>query len=197
MKKIQDTTDTVHRTMTPQFPSKQAPWDHTQFSQLPSAAPSYFPESHQWSEISSLSKVILVLRKARSHRVPSLGQYGAESPGWFEVSSKNSAQDVMHEWVFCHDEAANHQLPTAAAFWIISVVSTEQCSSLMQNRMQILCFSRSVILNVMATQYTCSLNGIYNPHWLVQWSRCSHMHIPVHALWLPGYIDVTQTILVK
>ena len=35
--------------------------------------PPYFPESHPWSEISSLSKVILVLEKARSHRAPNLG----------------------------------------------------------------------------------------------------------------------------
>ena len=57
--------------MMPQSPSKQAPWDLTQFSQLPSAAPSYFPESHQQPEIFSLSKVILVWGKAR--RVPNLG----------------------------------------------------------------------------------------------------------------------------
>ena len=58
-------------------------------------------------------------------------------------------------------------------------------------------FLYSVILNAMATQYTCSLSGIYCPHWLVQWSHhCSHMHIPVHSPWLPGYIDVTQNILI-
>ena len=55
----------------------------------------------------------------------------------------------------------------------------------------------SLILNVMATQNTCSLNGLYHPHWLVQWSHhCSHMHIPVHSPWLPGYIDVVQTVLI-
>ena len=54
-----------------------------------------------------------------------------------------------------------------------------------------------LILNVMGTQCTCSLNGIYHPHWLVQWScHCSHMCIPVHSPWLPGYIDVVQTIIV-
>ena len=37
----------VHRTVMPQFPSKWAPWDLTQFSQSPSAAPSHFLESHQ------------------------------------------------------------------------------------------------------------------------------------------------------
>ena len=55
----------------------------------------------------------------------------------------------------------------------------------------------SVILNVTATQYTCSLNGIYHPHWLVLWS-CHHslMCIPVHSPWLPGYMDIMQTILI-
>ena len=45
-------------------------------------------------------------------------------------------------------------------------------------------------------KYTCSLNGVYHPHWLVQWSHCSHIRIPVHSSWLPGYIDVVQTILI-
>ena len=45
---------------------------------LPNAisCPFYFPESHWWSETSSLSKVILVLGKARSRRVPNLGCRG-------------------------------------------------------------------------------------------------------------------------
>ena len=49
----------------------------------PSAALSYFPESHPQSEIPSLSKVILVLGKARSHRVSNMGCRGSESPGCF------------------------------------------------------------------------------------------------------------------
>ena len=54
-----------------------------------------------------------------------------------------------------------------------------------------------LILNVMATQYTCSLNSIYRPHWLVQWScHCSCMHIPVHSPWLPGCTNALQTILI-
>ena len=102
--------------------------------------------------------MILVLRKARSHRVPSLGQYGAESPGWFEVSSKNSAQDVMHEWVFCHDEAANHQLPIAAAYWIIQIFSMEECSSLTQNLTDSLLYSLS--------HFECDSHTV---HMLTQW----------------------------
>ena len=103
----------------------------------------------------------------------------------------------MCEWVYCHDDAANHQLPIAEAFWIIQIVSLEECSSWMQNLMQIHCSTCSVILNVRTAQYTRSLNSIYHPHWLVQWScHCSHIRIPVHSSWLPGYMDVTQTILI-
>ena len=95
------------------------------------------------------------------------------------------------------DEAANHQLPIATGFWIIWIASTEECSNLTQNLMQIHCSTHSDILNVMATQYRCSLNGVYRPHWLVQWScHCSRMHIPVLSPQLPGYIIVEQTVLV-
>ena len=44
----------------PQSPSKEEPWDLTVLP-MPSTAPVYFPESYQQSEISFLSKVILVL----------------------------------------------------------------------------------------------------------------------------------------
>ena len=134
----------------PQSPSKQAPWDLTQFSQLPSAAPSYFPESHWQSEISSLSKVILVLGKARSLRVPNLGCRGTESLGWFDVLSKNFSGSVMNEWSCYHDEAANQQLFIMMAL-IIWVVSMEECRNLMQNVTQILCSTCSVTLHAMAT----------------------------------------------
>ena len=97
-----------------------------QFSQSPSAAPSYFPESHPWSEISSLSKVILVFGKARSHRAPNLACRGAESPGWFDVSPKHSARDVMQEWALCHDEAVNHQLSIAMTVFILLHLSTDK-----------------------------------------------------------------------
>ena len=155
------------------------------FSQSLSASPSYFPEPHWWSEISSLSKVILILGKARSCRVPNLGCRVSKSPGWSYVLPKKSALDVMHEQAYCHDEAANHQLPIAVAFWIIWIISAEECSSLTQNLMQIHCSSSSVILNVMTTQYACSLNGVYHPHGLVWWScHCSHMYIHNSPLFL-------------
>ena len=86
-----------------------------------------------FSCISSLSKVILVLGTVRSH----LGYKGAESPGWFDILTKNTTQDVSHEWAHYCNEAANHQLPIAAAFWIIQIVSAEECPSLTRSLMQI------------------------------------------------------------
>ena len=137
-------------------------------------------------------KVNSVLGKARRHKAPNLGCRGAESPEWFDVLEKNSAWDLMHEQACCCD-----QLPIAVAFWVILIVFIEEFSSLKWNMMQIHCSTCSVILNVIVTQYTCSLNGVYRPHWLVQWSHnYSHMFILVHSPWLPGYIDVAQTILV-
>ena len=153
--------------MTPQSPSKQAPWELTQFSQSPSAAPSYFPDSltvwnlfifffcaftfisiyfmlnllpgHKLLFLQFPFKGDCSLGKVRSRRASYLGCRGAESPGWFDVSPKNSAGEVMHVWACC-DEAASHQLPIAATFWIIWIVSTEGCSNLTQNLMQIYCF---------------------------------------------------------
>ena len=84
------------------------------------------------------------LGKARSCRAPSLGCKGNVLPGWFDVSPQKSAGDVMHEQSCCHNEDANHQLPKAAAFWIVWIVSPEEYSSLTQNLMQIHCSTHSV-----------------------------------------------------
>ena len=89
---------------------------------------------------------------------------------------EKTAWDMIHEQACFCDEAANHQLPIASSFWIIPIVSTEECSSLMQNLMQTLCSTCSAILNMMATQYTCSLNGIYHPHWPVKLLLFTHVH---------------------
>ena len=76
-----------------------------------------------------------------------MGYSWAESPGWFDVLPNKPAPDVMHERVHCCDEAANHQLPIAVAFWIIQIVPAGECSNLTQNLMQIHCSTNSVILN--------------------------------------------------
>ena len=110
---------------------------------------------------------------------------------WFSATSVN--QVISDYSTICAALIAS----SLKAFWTTRIVSTEQCSSFTQNLMQIRCSTHSVILNVTATQYTCSLNGIYHSHWLVQWScHCSHLCIPVHSPWLPSDIDVMQTVRV-
>ena len=62
--------------------------------------------------MSSLSKVILVLGKARSHRAQNLGRRRAESPGWFDVLQNNCTR--RHAWVgvllwwSCQSPVAHH-----------------------------------------------------------------------------------------
>ena len=63
---------------------------------------SWLPSTVVWT----FSKVILVLGKVMSLRVPNLGCSGAESPGWFDITQK-TALEVMHEQAHCCDEAAN------------------------------------------------------------------------------------------
>ena len=102
----------------------------------------------------------------------------------------------MHKQAHCCDEAANHQVSHSCSllnhpnsFWtgMFKLNTKFDADSLLY----------LLILNVMATQYTCSLSGVYCPFWLVQWSHhCSPMHIPVHFPWLPGYISAAQTILI-
>ena len=167
--------------MTPQSPSKKAPWDITQFSQSPAAASSYFPVSHWQSEISSsFCKVILVWEKPEvtGHQIWAIGSLSHLGDLMF---CKNPAWDVICDWAHYCYKAANHQLPIAVAF-CVWIVFMEEYSSVIQS----CCSTCSVILNAMATHYTCSLKGIYCPHWLVQWSHCSRMYIPVHSPWLPG-----------
>ena len=84
----------------------------------------------------------------------SWGVEGLSHLGDWMFCQKNSAWDVMHEWVHWSDEAVNYPLPIAAAFWVIWIVSKEGHSSLMQNMIQICSSTRSVILNVTAMQYT-------------------------------------------
>ena len=163
-----------------QSPFKWAPWGLTQFSQLPSAAPSYFPESYQQFEISSLSKVILLLGKSRSHMAPSLGYRGLSHLGHLRFWQKNSG-DVMHEQECCCDEVAHScgHLNHLNSF----------CRGLLKLNAK---FDVDLLLCSLshfeceAMQYVFSLNGIYCPLWLIQWSHgCSCMWILVHSPWCP------------
>ena len=122
--------------------------------------------------------MILVLGKARSCKVLNLGCSGAESPGSFNVLPKNCRCDAWAgalSWWSC-------QSPFSHSFSLLNHPNSFWEGMFKLNAkfdLQIHCSTYSVILNVTATQYTCSLNIIYCPHWLVQWScHCSHMHIP-------------------
>ena len=180
--------------MAPQSPSKWAPWDLTQFSQSPSAALLYFSESHRWSEVPSLSKVILVLGKARSTGCQIWAEEGLSSLGELmfcqKLCTRRDAWVGTLLWWSCPSAVAHscHLLNHPDSFhWGMFRINEEFDADLLLY---------SVILNATATQYTYSLNGIYRPHRLVQWSHCSHMCTPVHSPWLPGYINVVQTVLV-
>ena len=136
-----------------------------------------------------------VLEKPKSHRAPNLGCSGGWATWVIWCFTKNSARDVMHERARCGDEAANHQVPIAAAFWIIWIVSVEECSSLTQNLMQIHFSTCSVILNdshtvFMLTQW-CLPSLLTS---IVRLSLFMHAHSSPLS-WLPGYMDVSQTIL--
>ena len=150
LKKIQDRRNTVRTTMTPQSPSKWAPWDLTQFSQrlfhrsehsaesfveLPSAACSYFPESQWWSEISSFLKVILVLGKLEvlvggslyTLNIPRWPACGRPSRMWVTLNRFSTIYEGLHHTLICVALTAS----SPKAFGIIWIVSMEECSSLM------------------------------------------------------------------
>ena len=96
---------------------------------------------------------------------------GLPEHGSLSTDSQASSKHLCHTFI-----CATFIASSLKAFWIIWMVSAEESSILTQNWMQICCSTCSVILNVMATQCTCSLNTVYHPHWLRQWScHCSHM----------------------
>ena len=158
---------------------------------MPSAAPSYFPESQF-----SLSKVILDLGKARSHRAPNLGSRGAESPGWFDVSPKNCMRcDVWAGallWWSC-------QSPVAHSCGLLNHLNSFHEGMFKLNAK----FDEDSLFYLLS-HFECGGHTVHMlsqwhllPHWLVQWScHCSRMWIPVHSPWLPGYINIVQTILI-
>ena len=136
--------------------------------------------------------------KSQKTQGTNLGCREAESPGWFGVSPKNSAWDVMHAWVgvllwwSC-------QSPVAHSYSLLNPSNSFHGEIFKFNTI----FDADLLLYFLShfegSGHTvhCSLNGIYHPHWLVQWScHCSHKHIPVHSPWLPSYTDVVQTVLV-
>ena len=66
---------------------------------------------------------------------------------------------MMHEQACYCDKAASHHLPIAAAFWIIWIVSAEECSSLMQNLI-------ADLLLYLLSHFECDSRIV---HMLTQW----------------------------
>ena len=130
-----------------------------------------------FSWIPSLSKVILVLEKARSHSEHNLGCRGAESPGWFDVLPKNSARDMRCDawvsvlsWGSCQSPVAhscgrlNH--PKGFCGGMFKLNAKFDADSLLYLLSYFECNSHTVHM----LTHQC-------PHWLVQWScHCSHAH---------------------
>ena len=139
-----------------------------------------------------LSKVILVFEKARNRREPNLGSRGAEPRGWFTVSPKNSAQDMMHEWVLlwwsCQSPVVHScslpYHPNSSHRGVLKL------NVPVQNLISICCSTYSFRMQ-WHTVHTLTQWHLL-PHWLAQWSHhCLHMCISVHSSWLPG-TSITQ-----
>ena len=81
---------------------------------------------------------------------------GLPESGSLSTDSQPSLKCLCHNFT-----CAAFTASSLRAFSIIQIVSTEECSSLMQNLMQIHCSTHSVILNAVTTQYTCS--RVYHP----------------------------------
>ena len=143
--------------------------------------------------------MILVWGKASIHRELNLGCRGAESPGWLDVLPKKfcmrrDAWVGALKWWSC-------QLPVAHSCSLLSHLNSFHGGMFKLNPK----FDADLLLYSLnhfecdGHTVTCSFDGVYCPHWLVQWMtscHCSHMCIPVHSPWLPGFIDVTHTILI-
>ena len=101
----------------------------------------------------------------------------------------------MHERACCQNEAANHQLSIAAAFWIIQSFHGGPFELNAKSDANALLYSFS--------HFECNGHTVQTltqqhppPHWLIQWScHCSRMGIPIHSQ-LPCCTDVAKTLLI-
>ena len=108
---------------------------------------------------------------------------GTKSGLWWGLSHLGDLmfrKKTLHE-TWCVSGCVVMNLPVTSCPFLwpseSSIQSMEECSSLMQNLMQTHCSTRSVILNATATPYTCSLNGVYCPHWVSTMKLTLFMHL--------------------
>ena len=83
---------------------------------------------------------------------------GLPEHGSLSIDSRPSLKHLCHTFICAALIASSPK-----AFWVIQIVSVEECSSLTQNLMQSHCSTCSVTLSVTATQYTGSLNASTAP----------------------------------
>ena len=119
----------------------------------------YFPESYQWSEISSLSKVILVLGRAKSCRAPNLGCM----EGWVtwviwsfikKLCTRYDAWTGMLSWRNC-------QSPVAHSCGLLNHLSSFHRSIFKLNAK-----SDADLLLCLLSHFECSSHTV---HMLAQW----------------------------
>ena len=146
-------------------------------SQSPSTASSCFPKYHRRSETSFLSKAILILVKPEVAGSQIWAVAGLSHLGDLMFHRKPLHETWGTERACCRDEAANHQLPIAVAFWIIWIVSTEECSNLSKFDADSLLYS--------LIHFEC--DRMQQPHWTQAHSAVSslptdhHSEVIVHA----------------
>ena len=137
--------------------------------------------------------MILVWGKARSYRAPNLGCRGAESPELFDISREKLCTSC-DTWT------------VALSRWSCQSPVAYSCSLL--NHLNSFCGGMFKLnakwdadsLLYLLSHFECNSHTV---HMLTQQhllppltSRyCSCMHIPIHSPWLPGYINVVQTVL--
>ena len=189
LKKIQDTRNIVQRTRTPQSPI------------LPNAISC--PVIFSWISATVWNlfpfKGDLSFGKAKSHRAPTLS--------WGDLSHLGDlmfCQKTLHK-MWCMSRYV------ARLWWSCQSPVAHSCSLLSppnsfhrgMSKLNAKLDADSLLYSLNHFEWdghtvnTHSLNSIYHPHLLVQWSHhCSHVCIPIHFPWLPGYINVMQTLFV-
>ena len=168
---IQDTRNIVHRTMTPQSPSKEVPSDLTQFSQHLFHYSKHSAKSFVRITISCLiySSILSTIRNlfpfkgdlsfgksqkslltaACTCSIFSGGLLVAGLPERGSLRSSTIFKEFLpHFYLHC----THYIVPESLLNHLNS--SMEECAS----SIKIHCSTHSVILNVMDTEYTCSLN---------------------------------------
>ena len=131
----------------------------------------------------------------KSQRVPNLGRRGPSHLGDLMLHQKNCTScevwaDTLSWW--------SCQWPVIHSCSLLTYPNSV-CRGIFQLNAKFNADSLLYLLKSFWMQQlhsTCALNGIYCPHWLVQWGcHCSHMNIQ-STLWLPGYSNLVQTVLV-